>query len=123
MQIQIRSRAPAFLVPFLISACASAPPAAPNREWTVDVGANLQRLVRQEDTDNDQKITVADRTTPFLLKAVDGAEYAVEGVYPLSVLLQELGMAQLAGKPRLRISSETIHEEPVARTSRMIREY
>ena len=40
---------------------------------TVPVPENLWRLVAQEDTDGDQKITVHDHTTPFEIRDRSGA--------------------------------------------------
>lgn len=56
---------------------------------TVPVTRNLWRLVAQEDTVGDQKITVHDRVTPFALQDANGATVlVVSNVYPLSVLLR-----------------------------------
>lgn len=60
----------------------------------VPVARNLWRLIRQEDTDDDQRITVHDRSTPSVVLDGRGSEAGtVEGTYPLSVLLQELKRA------------------------------
>ena len=58
---------------------------------SIPVPENLWRLVAQEDTDGDQKITVHDRTTPFEIRDENGADVrAVTNEYQLSVLMQEL---------------------------------
>ena len=55
---------------------------------------NLWRLVAQEDTDGDQKITVHDRTTPFVIHDQNGAAArTLTNFYQMSVLLQELKRA------------------------------
>ena len=58
---------------------------------TIPVPENLWRLVAQEDTDGDQKITVHDHTTPFALHDESGADVrTITNEYQLSVLMQEL---------------------------------
>ena len=62
---------------------------------TIPVPANLWRLVAQEDTDGDRKITILDHTTPFELRDDAGVTVrVVAGEYPLSVLMQELKRAE-----------------------------
>lgn len=102
--------------------CVSGPQPLTAQEWTVDTEANLQKLVRQEDTDGDKRITIEDKITPFSLNDLDGSVHKIEGVYPLSVLIQELGTAQNAGKKSVSIKEEAIRENPVLRTTRMIRD-
>lgn len=41
---------------------------------TIPVPENLWRLVAQEDTDGDRKITVHDRTTPFEIRDQSGKD-------------------------------------------------
>ena len=41
---------------------------------SIPVPQNLWRLVAQEDTDGDQKITIHDHTTPFEIRDQNGAE-------------------------------------------------
>ena len=61
---------------------------------TVPVTDNLWRLVAQEDTDHDQKITVHDHTSPFEIRDEKGATMrAITNEYQLSVLMQELKQA------------------------------
>jgi hypothetical protein len=71
---------------------------------TILITDNLWRLVAQEDTDGDQKITVHDRTTPFQIRDGSGATVrTITNTYPLSILLQELKQAddqnQILGRP------------------------
>lgn len=90
----------------------------------VDVPDNLARLVKQEDTDGDRKITVHDRLTPFEIRETNGADVeTVQGAYPLSVLLQTLKRDD--DNHRLEVPLAEIHvDEPVVdRTHRLIKEY
>ncbi|MDE3066156.1 MAG: trehalase [Verrucomicrobiota bacterium] len=91
---------------------------------TVPVPENLQRLVAQEDTDGDKKITVHDHVQPFQIQGANGATLAVvKGVYPLSVLLQELKRAEHQHRLKIRMSGLKLHESVVDRTHRLIRQY
>ena len=87
----------------------------------VDVRSNLGRLLAQEDTDGDRKITVDDTGSKrFDLESVDGRSFEVSGTYYLSNLLQEL---VLAGDVDVAtIDSERIFEPPSERISRSIRD-
>ena len=88
------------------------------------VEATFGKLLAQEDTDRDRQITVKD-TGPrrFMLPAPDGTTYVVEGTYALSNLLQELALAREAGQEVLDLDPERLHENPVGRISRRIREH
>ncbi|HKI68620.1 MAG TPA: trehalase family glycosidase, partial [Verrucomicrobiae bacterium] len=91
---------------------------------TIPVSRNLWRLVAQEDTDGDKKITVHDHLTPFGIVGPNGTDVReIQGVYPLSVLLQELKRAD--DEHHFQISLDTIHfdESVVDRTHRLIKEY
>ncbi len=89
----------------------------------IPVEETFRRLLAQEDTDGDNQITVKDSGPKrFELPGGDGAAYAVEGTYPLSNLLQELALARDAGAEAIELDPERIHENPVRRISRMIRE-
>lgn len=86
--------------------------------WEIPVRENLDRLLAEQDKDNDKKITVEDRGSGrFVL-----AGHAVEGTYALSILLQELKLAEEAGKDTVSLAPEVLAENPVDRTSRLIRE-
>jgi neutral trehalase len=95
----------------------------------IDVATTLARLLAEEETDGDRKITVADppiKDTPrgdkrFTVIATDGRRYELIGVYPLSNLLQELALASAHGRTTLAIEGATLYENPVDRISRMIR--
>ncbi len=75
--------------------------------------SELKRLLREEDTDRDKKITVLDKGDRIFL--YQGMR--VKGHYALSNLLQELSLGHKIIKPSV------IHENPVDRISRMIRDY
>ena len=88
------------------------------------VEATFARLLAQEDTDRDRQITVRD-TGPrrFELREAEGGTYVVEGTYALSNLLQELALAREAGQEVLELDPARLHENPVRRISRRIREH
>ncbi|KAJ5116791.1 glycoside hydrolase family 37 protein [Penicillium angulare] len=108
------------------------------REFLVPVQETLQRLLSQEDTDNDFKITVDDKGPKNLAIGSVGSNghrrYEVRGTYPLSILLQELSLLQppidvvsTPGDNRLernaitRLTDRVLNENPVKRLSRLIR--
>lgn len=96
----------------------------------VSVPKNLNRLIEEEDTDGDKKMTVDD--TPvmrtgrgdrrFWLISTAGKRYEVVGTYYLSNLLKELKFAEDGGYTIARIYPERIFESPVRQISRCIRE-
>lgn len=76
------------------------------------------RLLEEQDTDCDQRITRLDQGTRAFSFELGGQEHEVQGHYPLSNLLQELSLAQHAGSaPQL----SRVTEEPVGRMARLIR--
>jgi alpha,alpha-trehalase len=97
----------------------------------VDVRENLERLLAEEDTDGDNKITIHDTFVQgsnrgdhrFWLIATDGRRYEVDRTYYLSNLLQELALKQRAGLEVAPIDFEMVFEQPVHRISRRIREF
>jgi len=90
----------------------------------------LDRLIEEEDTDGDRKITVEDTRSSdngkgdkhFWIQASDQTRYEVVGTYYLSNLLQELTLARDQGLATAPIASAKIFESPVNRLSRTIRE-
>lgn len=90
----------------------------------VNIDDTLNRLLHQEDTDGDKKITIED-TGPkaFKILAVSGEDYVVKGTYHLSNLLQELVIAKNEGRGIAEIPLSKIEELPVNRISRMIKDY
>lgn len=89
---------------------------------TVPVTDNLWRLVAQEDTDGDQKITVHDQTTPFEIRDEKGLDVrAVTNVYQLSVLMQELKQADDQHAKNIAMNELQLEEDIVNRTHRFIK--
>ena len=96
----------------------------------VRVQDNLDRLITEEDTDGDKKVTVDDVSLTgegrgdkrFWVIATSGERYEVVGTYYLSTLLQELSLARDAGSDVIEINSERVFENPVQRISRSIRD-
>ncbi|HEX9006885.1 MAG TPA: trehalase family glycosidase [Bacteroidota bacterium] len=99
-------------------------------KYPVRVHATLTALERDEDTDGDQRITIHDPWIKgtergdhrFLTTAVDGRAFAVAGTYYLSNLLQELKLAEDAGRDTALLDPARIFEPPVDRISRSIAE-
>ncbi len=88
---------------------------------TIPVTENLWRLVAQEDTDGDQKITVHDHATPFAIRDTAGVTVCtVTNTYPLSVLLQELKQADDQHQENLAMNDLPLEENIVDRTHRFI---
>jgi alpha,alpha-trehalase len=76
------------------------------------------RLLDEQDTDCDQKITINDQASRRFRFRLQGQVYDFSGAYALSNLLQELSLARRSGAPpRL----DRVLEDPIARTSRLIR--
>ena len=90
----------------------------------LNIESTLKKLIAQEDTDGDKKITIEDQgPKAFDLKSTDGITYTIKGTYPLSNLLQELVIAKNEGEQIAEIPLSKIEELPVSRFSRMIRDY
>lgn len=90
----------------------------------LDIQDTLDRLLQQEDTDGDKKITVEDKgPKAFEIKSISGEDYTVKGTYHLSNLLQELVIAKNEGHEVAEIPLHHIEELPSVRVSRMIRDY
>ena len=76
------------------------------------------RLLEEQDTDCDQKITVLDRGSRRFRFRLHGESYDFSGAYELANVLAELSIARRSGAaPRL----DRVDEDPIARTSRAIR--
>jgi alpha,alpha-trehalase len=105
-----------------ISLCLFA--AATALSQVIPVPENLWRLVAQEDTDGDRRITVRDHTTPFTIRDKNGAALReVDGVYPLSILLQELKRAEEGHRNEMSMAQVNLDEPVVDRTHRLIKEF
>ncbi len=84
---------------------------------------NLWRLVAQEDTDGDLKITIHDHTTPFALHDERGADArSVTNEYQLSVLMQELKQADDQHIKNIPLNELQLDEDVVSRTHRFIKD-
>jgi len=89
---------------------------------SIPVPENLWRLVAQEDTDHDQKITVHDHTTPFEIRDQNGAEVrSVTNEYQLSVLLQDLTAADDQHMETIPMEKLHLNEDIVDRTHQFIK--
>lgn len=90
----------------------------------VDIEDNLTRLLLQEDTDGDNKITIDDKGSKrFSLVDINGVHYEVCGTFHLSILMQELALAKQAGKSTAVITFEKVFTPPVEKASYMIKNY
>jgi alpha,alpha-trehalase len=91
---------------------------------TINVPDNLARLIAQEDTDGDKKITTHDHLTPFEIRGTKGEPIkTIRGAYPLSVLLQTLERANEQHDFTLALSNIDFSELAADRTHRLIRQY
>ncbi len=120
-----------FIVFFLVLVFSSAVfPQTAKPRIVVEVRSSLQQLLEDEDTDNDQKITVYDfhvngterGDKRFWLHTIDGKTIGVSGTYYLSNLLEELTLAQEAHHDTVALEEDRIFEPPADRISRSIRE-
>ena len=92
--------------------------------FKLHIASTLDRLLGQEDTDGDTKITIEDKgLKKFTLNSDKGTAYTIRGTYHLANLLQELVLEKEIGKETASIPLERIEEAPVQRISRMIRDY
>jgi alpha,alpha-trehalase len=90
---------------------------------TIPVSENLWRLVAQEDTDADHRVTIHDRITPFeLLDSHQAVVQSVADPYRLSVLLQELKRAEDQHHGEIALDRLLLNESVVDRTHRLIKE-
>ena len=90
---------------------------------TVPVAENLWRLVAQEDTDGDQKITIHDKSTPFEIDGESGATLrTLTNFYQMSVLLQELKRADDQHEQDTTMDNLQLDESAVDRTHRFIKD-
>ncbi|PKQ46600.1 trehalase family glycosidase [Confluentibacter flavum] len=90
----------------------------------LNIQDTLSKLLHQEDTDGDKKITIEDKgLKTFVVKTTSGEDYIIKGTYHLSNLLQELAIAKLEGCNVAKIPLSKIEEPPVTRISRLIKDY
>ena len=89
----------------------------------VPVEETLRRLLAQEDTDGDGCITIEDRgPRRFMLHDCDGRTYEIAGHERLANLLQDLTLAQRAGKQTTTLTFRRLFQPPADRLQRMILE-
>lgn len=87
------------------------------------IDPTIEKLLSQEDTDGDKKITIDDKGPKrFLLNDTEGNSVAIEGTYQLSNLLQELALAQKNNAKMAELDLDEITEDPVKRISRKIKD-
>lgn len=92
-------------------------------QFKLNINKTLQKLLAQEDTDGDKKITVDDQgPKSFLLEDENGNLTCIEGTYHLSNLLQELALSKKSNSDFAEINSSEITERPVTRISRKIKD-
>ena len=88
-------------------------------KFKIHITQTIEKLLAQEYTDGDKKITIDDHgPKSFLLKDENGNSAAIEGTYQLSNLLQELALAKKSNTEFAEIDLEEITEDPVKRISR-----
>jgi len=92
-------------------------------KFNLHIKNTIEKLLAQEDTDGDKKITIDDKgPKSFELEDVNGKKIAIGGTYHLSNLLQELALAKKQNTEFVQIRLDAIIENPVDRISRKIRD-
>ncbi|KAH3901062.1 alpha,alpha-trehalase SCDLUD_002536 [Saccharomycodes ludwigii] len=89
-----------------------------------DVDEMLEKLLKNEDTDNNFQITIEDKG-PKVLKIgtanSEGYKFVnIRGTYMLSNLLQELTIAKKFGRKQIVLDEARLNENPVDRLRRLI---
>lgn len=88
----------------------------------LEVHSTLSALEKDEDTDQDKKITKDDTGDKiFKAKTIDGKAVEIASTYHLSNLLQELALAKAEGLDTAEIPRSRIEEQPADRLSRLIK--
>ncbi len=87
----------------------------------LNVEAVLKQLLKQEDTNGDQQITIDDQGPKAFSLSVDGQTIPITGASHLANFLQELVLARESAGPQADIDLEQIFLDPVNRLSQMIR--
>ncbi|OXG09342.1 alpha,alpha-trehalase [Flavobacterium araucananum] len=91
-------------------------------KFKLHITQTIEKLLAQEDTDGDKKITIDDHgPKKFLLNDESGNSTVIEGTYQLSNLLQELALAKKNKTEFAEINLDEITEDPVKRISRKIK--
>lgn len=92
-------------------------------KFKIHITQTIEKLLAQEDTDGDKKITIDDNgPKSFLLNDENGNSAVIEGTYQLSNLLQELALAKRNNTEFASIDLNEITEDPVKRISRKIKD-
>ena len=92
--------------------------------FKLPIKETLEKLLLQEDTDGDKKITIEDMgPQSFQIISENGKGHVLKGTYHLSNLLQELVISANSGNTTATIPLEHLEEPPVTRISRMIKDY
>lgn len=66
--------------------------------FQLDIATILEKLLLQEDTDGDKRITIEDKgPKTFSIQSTNGKNYVIKGTYHLSNLMQELVIAKNDG--------------------------
>ena len=92
-------------------------------KFNLHIQNTIEKLLAQEDTDGDKKITIDDKgPKSFELEDINGKTIAIEGTYHLSNLLQELALAKKEFAEFAQINLNSIVENPVDRISRKIKD-
>jgi len=92
-------------------------------KFKINIDQTLRKLLAQEDTDGDKKITIDDcGPKSFILKDEEGNSTLIEGTYYLSNLLQELALSKKNNTETAIIDCDEIIESPVKRISRKIKD-
>src|SRR5258708_262609 len=86
----------------------------------------LANLLRQEDTNGDEQITVEDAGPKVFCLTTENSngyrQVPIRGAYQLANLLQELAIAQENDRKYITLSAERLNEPPVIRLARRIGE-
>ena len=91
-------------------------------KFKLHITQTIEKLLAQEDTDGDKKITIDDNgPKKFLLNGENGNSAVIKGTYQLSNLLQELALAKKNNTEFAEIDLNEITEDPVKRISRKIK--
>ena len=91
-------------------------------KFKLHITQTIEKLLAQEDTDGDKKITIDDHgPKKFLLNDENGNSALIEGTYQLSNLLQELALAKKSNTEFAEIDLNEITEDPVKRISGKIK--
>src|SRR5436190_7822428 len=95
------------------------------RKFLIDVEETKRLILDQEDTNNDNQITIHDVGPKSLsVGTADSGghrKFEIRGTYMISNLLQELALAHEHGRNYIVVDEARLNENPVDRLSRMIK--